>query len=245
MMRKFIDAQRIISSYEQIEAENIPPLSDFNLAASGEKVTSATSKLDAIRRKERMEGNDVTEVLHTQASVPKLDVLSSDEALQISSVFQSLYPEKKLVHVAKFVKSYNKVALGREMICVSNYRAGNANDQFVIAGIIGQNRIEKCPAVVTAILQIDVKFSSEEVPAAEFMVLKLEFFKEHPYRFRYGQRCPMTLWSTEREAPCFVPINFVQRKCCVTKAKAFFEPIRIANNAKSNIRECDIVLFVI
>ena len=103
------------------------------------------------------------------------------------------------------------------------------------------------PASIDALFEIECEFEEEggHVATAEMMFTRLKFFARHPEEDFYGERSPMKMWSTEISMIKLVPINFIQRKVSVTKAKAYFEHTVVTNNKRSRMRGSDVVLYVI
>ena len=149
--------------------------------------------------------------------------------------------------MSKFVKSHNRVLLGRETLCTQHYRGGSFKDNFVLSRYQENGHLVTRPASIDALFEIECEFEEEggHVATAEMMFTRLKFFARHPEEDFYGERSPMKMWSTEISMIKLVPINFIQRKVSVTKAKAYFEHTVVTNNKRSRMRGSDVVLYVI
>ena len=243
MMRKFLEGVQILSSYQQIEMEHLPSLSEFNL--HDDSLTSTITSLDILRNKSVLEEFDLDTVLHSTLSVPKLDSLTNEGNEDLSTLVQQLYPSRCLQHTAKFIQSYQRIKLGRDIICTERYRGGSSKDQFVMARYVREGGVDIRPASVSEIFSARCSFTGRESPKEGMMFLKVKFFEEHQQRKWYGERCPMEIWSTSVQDVRIIPINYVKRKVTITKAKATFENFQLSGDGNRGMRVFDIVHFVI
>ena len=243
MMRKFLEGVQILSSYQQIEMEHLPSLSEFNL--HDDSLTSTITSLDILRNKSVLEEFDLDTVLHSTLSVPKLDSLTNEGNEDLSTLVQQLYPSRCLQHTAKFIQSYQRIKLGRDIICTERYRGGSSKDQFVMARYVREGGVDIRPASVSEIFSARCSFTGRESPKEGMMFLKVKFFEEHQQRTWYGERCPMEIWSTSVQDVRIIPINYVKRKVTITKAKATFENFQLSGDGNRGMRVFDIVHFVI
>ena len=96
IMRKFIEGVDVVSSYQQIEMENLPPLSKFNL--HDDSLTTTVTSLDILRSKSVLDESNFDKVLYSTLPIPKLDSLSNDANEELSTLVQQLYPSKQIQH---------------------------------------------------------------------------------------------------------------------------------------------------
>eukprot|EP00112_Aurelia_sp_Birch-Aquarium-sp1_P019152 Seg4681.1 transcript_id=Seg4681.1/GoldUCD/mRNA.D3Y31 product="hypothetical protein" protein_id=Seg4681.1/GoldUCD/D3Y31 len=207
-----------------------------------ETTTKTTTKLAVIKMKTILEGKDLLEAVHSDICTPKVDVLSHEEIEEVEIIVKENFPLERQVHVSKFVKTFDKVLYGRELLCTKMYRGGTMKDQFVFTRINGR-LADTQPAEIHQIIEVDVRFGSDNPIAMVF--LKLCLFEEHPKKNLYGEMCPMKLCSTIVKEFIFVPINFILRKACFTKAKAYYQDYVVSNCRQSRVRASDVVYFVI
>ena len=203
MMRKFIDGVRIVASYDRIQTDNLPHLSEFSLM--NEKTTKTTTKLAMIKMKAILEGKDLLELVHSDICTPKVDVLSNEEVEEITVIVKENFPLERQVHVSKFVKSFGKVLYGRGIICTKLYKGGTMKDQFIFKRINRGLPVDTQAAEIHRITEVDVRFGSGDPIGMVF--LKLCLFEEHPKKNLHGERCHMKLYSTIVKEFLFVSIN--------------------------------------
>ena len=242
MMRKFIDGVRIVSTYQQLQVEDLPPLSDFELM--NEKSIASYAELAVIRSKDVLTENDLEITVHSLIAVPKLDSLSEYEKEKLAAAIAKHFPQRRILQLSKFTKSFDRVKLGKETICTEDYRKGASPDRFVMTRIDG-NVHNLQPAVVCKILIPDVSFQDINEEPLQMMFLKLRLFEEHDKKRYYGERSPMTVWSTIERDEVLVPINFIHRKASFTRAQIKFESTLVSDNKRSRIQATDVVYFVI
>ena len=242
MMRKFINGVRVISSYQQLSGRNHPPLSDFNLTDEKPK-DCYTTKLDIIRRKRELDGADMTQTVFSAISVPKVEALEHNEVQELTGILSTFFPNRSVRDTGRFVQSYDRIMLGRDLISTERYRGGTNKDHFVVARFAGLDQVR--PATVKSLFTVNTSFydSENEEVAAGFA--RVCFFEEHSKKRLYGERCPMTLWSTSVLEARIIPISHIQRKVSVTRAKITFDTYIVENLQRSKLRVSDNVNFVI
>lgn len=240
LMRKFIDGLRVFASYGQIEVDNLPTLGTFSLMNKSDSKT--TAMLALVREKQVLLENDIFQAVFTHVTAPKLDVLCNKEIEELTATMQELFPQNAPIQISKFVRSYERVLYGREMICTRGYRGGAMKDHFVM---VRSSRYvaDRRPAEVCKIINVDIKLGSENY--VELMFLRLSIFEEHPQKNLYGEMCPMKVWSTTVKELCFAPLNFVLCKACFTKSKVTYYDFLVENCEQSRVKVSDVVYFVI
>lgn len=241
MMRKFVNGVRVISSYQQLSSRNHPPLSHFNLADEN-PADCFTTSLDIIRRKHELEGADLTQATFSAVSVPKIEALTNNEAQYLKRMLSNFFPNRIVVDIGRFVQAYDRIMLGRDLISTERYRGGTNKDHFIFARFGSLDRLR--PATVKSLFTVSTCFDDGENEEVAVGFARICYFEEHSQKHLYGERCPMTLWSTSVLEASIIPINFIQRKVSVTKARITFDTYIVENFERSKVRVSDNVNFV-
>ncbi len=238
IMRKFVDGVKIVTSYQRIDADNLPSLANMGLLEQGDP--SLLMPLDKIRRKAQLAAADFMLGVHRFIAIPKLEALSVEDIEEVLHVLHQLLPASTC-QVAKFVKSYQRVLICRDVICTEDYRGGTARDNYVFTRL-NFTDITTRPASVCKILEITYTSNDVEMVMPFF---QLKHFEEHQQKHWFGERCAMKLWSTMVDNTSFVPIHFYSKKATFIKAQQRFQILLDPRNRGSAIHGSDIVNFVI
>ena len=221
-----------MSSYQQLSGRYHPPLSDFNL--TDEKPTDCyTMKLDIIRQKRQLDGTDMTQTVFSAISVPKIEVLDHNEVQELTGILSNFFPNRRVRDTGRFVKSYDRIMLGRELISTERYRSGTNKDHFVVARFAGMDQVR--PATIKSLFTVKTSFYDRENEEVAAGFARVCFLEEHSQKGLYGERCPMTLWSTSVLEASIIPISHILRKVSVTKANITFGTYIVENLQRSKL----------
>ena len=248
MMKKFIDGAKNISSYQKINIDRRPRLEKFGLGCKneGSNPFGKLLILNQIKRKINLTEHDFKRVLHSPISMPKIESFDASDMDALLGLIQITFPSYEIVHASKFVKSFDCVLIGMKTICTKNYRKGSAKDFHIKARYLIHSSDEVRPGEILGIYNANFQISHlGNTVTKEIEFLKVSFFGEHPERFLFGERSPMTIWSTIPEAIRFIPFNSMQEKVSVTKAKVSLEYVAGSGSKRSRVKGSDIVYFVI
>ena len=238
IMRKFIDGAKIVTSYQRIDADNLPSLAHMGLLEQED--SNLLMPLDKVRRKAQLVAADFALEVHRFITIPKLEVLTIEDIEEVLAILRYLLPGSTC-QVGKFVKSYQRVLIGRDVICTEDYRGGTARDSYVFTRM-NFTDITARPASVCKILEITYTSDDEEMVMPFF---QLKHFEEHQQKNWFGERCAMKLWSTLVENVSFVPIHFYKKQATFIKAQQRFQILLDSRNRSYTIHGSDVVYFVI
>lgn len=240
LMRKFIDGIRVVSSYQQLEGQGLPALDEFRLM--NKIPESMYLPLLYIRGKDIIKEEDLWKVVYTLITVPKLACLPDADSQSVSLVLNDLFLHKNVTLQTKFIKSYERIKLGSEVIGTARYRNGASSDQYLFARLhYSINSLQ--PAIVKDIIEISLKIDNEK--EGNLIFLKIGLLEKHQKEKLYGERCPMTVWSIIEKEERFIPISFIHKKASFTKGRVSFDSFIVENMKRSKIRSSDIVYFVL
>ena len=252
LMRKFVNSIRIQSSYASFEVSNLPSLIEMNVVSDEDDMNGSMICLDQIRRKERVRTDNVTAICHEVMSIGKLETLSFDDVIVLTQRVQFFMPDLNIANVSRFIHTYRRIRLGKEIISSIAFRSGTSADRFVNAFYITSSHEPQYsirPGVVSKIFDITVTTINDDLEhdlqTCTFAII--HWFEEHPYKDYYGVNSRMKIWATGLEIEndtSYIPVNFIVGKCSATKAKAKFNQIPL-NNRLSKAREVDVVHFII
>ena len=203
----------------------------MNLITKTDNMNLNVVSLEKIRRRNDIDKNTLV-VCHEALSVPRLDSLC-DDVTTLTQKVRHLLPARNIIKISKFIHSYTRVRLGKETFSTNSYRSGTSRDMYVLPRYTSSPTTYQIrPAKIMKIFDVSVTLLNDEKEYSfeNVTFVSLHWFKEHPLKNFYGVNCPMKIWSTTVEVndeTKFVYINFITKKCTVTKSKGNFNNLPV------------------
>ena len=184
-MKKIISGIYIESSYKNLGIGKLPTFSEMKLSFDHEEVNSKFYTIDRIRRNIKNESIPVFEKCYDIIVVPKMDTLSNEEMGILKENIQQYIPLKQVHRVSKFIHTYDRIKLGRDVISSNTYKRVSSKDNSLFAHRIELNG-EKVirPGIVKKIFEVRVAMTDKPYEFKELVCISLDWLRKHPRKIR-------------------------------------------------------------
>ena len=150
---------------------------------------------------------------------PKLTTLENEEEIQLSFLLRGLGVQN-LSRISKFVRYYDKIKVGTDIITDCQYRGGTSRSCHVFARYVSEefdfSRKKLHPGQIQKILDIIFESVVDNTTLKRSIhIAKVKWLETHDDEHYLGHSSPVKIYGELKRETYLIPIEFIEKRCIV------------------------------